>query len=107
MRQPIPEQGRWLKQVVGGLFAYRAVPANRAGTSAFRCHLTVLWLRALRRRSQKDATTWERMAKLAEDWLPKPRILHPWPSQRFTVKHLRWEPSARIGSARIWAGGAQ
>ena len=33
--------------------------------------------------------TWEQMEKLAEEWLPKPRILHPWPSQRFAVKHPR------------------
>jgi RNA-directed DNA polymerase len=29
------------------------------------------------------------MAKLADDWLPKPRILHPWPNQRFAVRHPR------------------
>ena len=29
------------------------------------------------------------MMKLADDWLPKPRILHPWPEQRFAVKHPR------------------
>ena len=30
MHQPIPEQGRWLTQVVRGYFAYHAVPTNRA-----------------------------------------------------------------------------
>ena len=30
---------------------------------------------------------WERMAKLADEFLPKPRVLHPWPSVRFTVRH--------------------
>jgi RNA-directed DNA polymerase len=29
------------------------------------------------------------MTKLADDWLPKPRILHPWPNQRFAVRHPR------------------
>jgi hypothetical protein len=41
--------------------------------------------------------------KLAERWLPKPRISHPWPSQRFRVKHPRWEPYPGIrlyGSVR-------
>ena len=28
MHQPIPEQGKWLRQVVGGFFAYHAVPTN-------------------------------------------------------------------------------
>ena len=107
MHQSIPQQGRWLKQVITGFFNYHAVPTNSAALSAFRYHLTVLWLRTLRRRSQKDRMTWARMAKLAADWLPKPRILHPWPSQRFAVKHPRWEPCAGIPLARFCAGGAQ
>ena len=28
MHWPIPEQGEWLKQVVGGFFNYHAVPTN-------------------------------------------------------------------------------
>jgi len=47
------------------------------------------------------------LRKLANDWLPKPRILHPWPSARFAVRHPRWEPYARIGHVRFCAGGAQ
>ena len=38
-----------------------------------------------RRRSQKDRFPWERMKKLANDFLPQPKILHPWPSVRFAV----------------------
>jgi len=101
MHRPVPEQGRWLNQVVSGFFAYHAVPTNIRALVAFRYHVTVLWRRALRRRSQKDACTWERIAKMANDWLPTPHILHPWPNQRFAVKHPRQEPSARIGHARI------
>jgi chromate transporter len=48
-----------------------------------------LWRRTLRRRSQKDGFTWERVTKLVADWLPVPRILHPWPDRRFAVKHPR------------------
>ena len=107
MHQPIPEQGYWLKQVVTGFFAYHAVPTNSAALETFRHYVTDLWRRSLQRRSQKDRMTWERMAMLANDWLPKPRILHPWPNARFAVRHPRWEPSARIGPARICAGGAQ
>jgi len=89
MHQPIPEQGRWLRQVVTGFFAYHAVPTNGRSLGAFRYHVTNLWRRSLRRRSQKDHTTWARVTKLADDWLPRPRILHPWPNQRFAVKHPR------------------
>jgi group II intron reverse transcriptase/maturase len=87
--QPLPVQGRWLRQVVRGFFAYHAVPTNSRALGAFRYHVTNLWRRTLRRRSQKDRTTWARITKLADDWLPRPRILHPWPSQRFAVKHPR------------------
>ncbi len=89
MHQPIPEQGQWLAQVVSGFFAYHAVPTNFAALSEFRHHVTWLWLRTLRRRSQKDDTPWTRMEKLAADLLPKPKILHPWPAVRFAVKHPR------------------
>jgi RNA-directed DNA polymerase len=87
--QPIPEQGKWLRQVVMGHFAYYAVPTNSRALSAFRHHVVDLWRRSLRRRSQKDHTTWDRIAKLADDWLPKPRVLHPWPNQRLAVIHPR------------------
>jgi isoquinoline 1-oxidoreductase beta subunit len=30
-----------------------------------------------------------RMSKLADGWLPAPRILHPWPDLRFAVTHPR------------------
>jgi RNA-directed DNA polymerase len=94
MHDPIPEQGRWLKQVVMGFFAYHAVPTNAKALGAFRHYVTDRWRRTLRRRSQKDGMTWERIRKIAAAWLPQPRILHPWPDQRFAVTHPRWEPSA-------------
>jgi RNA-directed DNA polymerase len=94
MHQPIPEQGSWLAQVVRGYFAYHAVPTNYAALGAFRHRVVHLWLRTLRRRSQNVDLVWDRMAQIADGWLPRPRILHPWPNQRFAVKHPRWEPYA-------------
>jgi hypothetical protein len=90
----IPGQGRWLRSVVTGYFAYHAVPTNYRALGAFHHHVTDLWRRSLRRRSQRDGLTWNRMSKIAGDWLPTPRILHPWPERRFAVKYPRWEPSA-------------
>jgi RNA-directed DNA polymerase len=107
MHEPIPKQGKWLAHVVGGYFNYHAVPTNRRALMAFRFFVTELWRRTLRRRSQKDGMTWQRMTRLAADWLPPPRILHPWPTARFAVTHPRWEPYARIGPVRFCAGGAQ
>ena len=89
MHDAIADQGLWLRAVVRGFFAYHAVPTNSRALGAFRYHVTQLWFRALRRRSQKDGMTWDRMAKLAAEWLPSPRVLHPWPNQRFAVKHPR------------------
>jgi RNA-directed DNA polymerase len=89
MHQPIPQQATWLKQVVVGYFRYHAVPTNWAALAAFRDGVIERWRRSLSRRSQKGDFNWERMRKLADDWLPKPRILHPWPNQRFAVKHPR------------------
>jgi RNA-directed DNA polymerase len=89
MHQPIPEQGRWLRQVVAGYFNYHAVPTNSAALAAFRYHATNLWRRSLARRSQKGWVTWARMTRLVNDWLPKPKILHPWPEKRFAVRHSR------------------
>lgn len=94
MHQPIGVQGKWLGQVVRGYYNYHAVPTNYRALAVFRHHVTKLWRRSLRRRSQKDRTTWERITKPADDFLPKPRILHPWPHARFAVTHPRQEPSA-------------
>jgi RNA-directed DNA polymerase len=107
MHQPIPEQGKWLRQVVRGYFNYHAVPTNAHALAVFRHHVTDLWRRTLRRRSQKDRMTWERMTQLVSDWLPEPIILHPWPSDRFAVTHPRWEPYAGKPLVRLCAGGAR
>lgn len=107
MHWPIPEQGQYLKQVVTGFLAYHAVPTNGRALGAFRDRVVTLWLRTLRRRSQKDKTSSRKIKKLADVWLPKPRILHPWPHDRFAVKHSRQEPYAGNPPVRICAGGAR
>jgi RNA-directed DNA polymerase len=89
MHQPIPVQGKWLKQVIRGYFNYHAVPTNNRALVGFRDEIVRSWRRVLNRRSQRDSNGWEQMKALADDWLPKPRILHPWPNQRFAVRHLR------------------
>jgi RNA-directed DNA polymerase len=89
MHRPIPETGKWLGQIVTGYFAYHAVPTNSPALSAFRYHVLVLWHRQLCRRSQRARVLWPRMTKLADEFLPPPRVLHPWPSVRFAVRHPR------------------
>jgi hypothetical protein len=71
------------------------VPTNKhRALNAFRFHATDIWRQTLRRRSQKGDITWERITRLANDWLPHAKILHPWPQQRFAVGHPMWEPDA-------------
>ena len=105
--QDVAEQGQWLAGVMRGYFAYHAIPTNNRALQAFRHHVINLWRRALRRRSQRDRTTWADMDRLAARFLPKPRITHPWPAQRFRVRHPRWEPYAGMPHVRFCAGGAQ
>src|SRR5712691_7086887 len=92
---------------VTGFFAYHAVPTNFKAISAFRDHVTSLWHRTLRRRSQKAGLTRECMTRITTAWLPKPRILHPWPSECFAVKHPHENESARDRPLRIWGGAAR
>src|SRR6266487_3563441 len=87
--KPIDEQGRWLATVIKGYFAYFAVPTNTYLLSAFRYHISMKWFQSLRRRSQRHRLTWERMSRLINRFLPSPRVLHPWPDQRFGVTYSR------------------
>jgi RNA-directed DNA polymerase len=87
---PVPEQARWLRSVIQGFFNYHAVPGNRDALDAFRTLVARAWFKSLRRRSQKaKSLTWQRMKPKIEVWLPRPRILHPYPNQRLCVSYPR------------------
>jgi len=62
MHWPIPEQGKWLGQLLRGHFGYFAVPTNIRALTAHRYRVVDVWRRSLQRRSQKDGATWERVA---------------------------------------------
>ena len=85
----VAELGKWLRSVVQGYFNYHAVPGNLASLRSFRLQVIRRWMRALRRRSQKSRMTWPRLVAIAERWLSKPSILHPYPNLRFDAKHPR------------------
>src|ERR1700716_3038349 len=53
MHQPIPQQGKWLRQVVTGYFNYHAVPTNSRALALFWVEITKRWRRVLNRRSQR------------------------------------------------------
>jgi group II intron reverse transcriptase/maturase len=107
MHETIDQQGVWLQSVVRGFYGYHAVPTNAGALWDFRFNITDIWRRSLQRRGQKHGVTWKRMTVLQDRWLPRPRITHPWPSQRFAVNHPRWEPYAGNPHVRFCAGGAR
>ena len=85
MHDPVPEVGAWLRAVLNGYYRYFAVPGNGWALGSFRHRLVRLWRHSLSRRSQTGHVSWARMSRLAALWLPTPRILHPYPSQRLCV----------------------
>jgi RNA-directed DNA polymerase len=88
MHDPLRQTGEWLKSVVHGYFNYYAVPGNIGSLSLFRDRLLGLWWHTLCRRSQQRLP-WEKMLGLGDRWLPRPRVLHPYPVKRFAASHPR------------------
>jgi hypothetical protein len=89
MHDPVPQTGERLKSVVQGYFNYHAVPGNLKSLAVFRDRTLGLWWRTLRRRSQQRQFSWTRMLTLGHRWLPQPRVLHPYPADRFAASHPR------------------
>jgi group II intron reverse transcriptase/maturase len=89
MHDPVPQTGAWLRSVVQGYFNYFAVPGNLDSIGLFRERALRYWGQALKRRSQIRRYAWVRRLKLAAQWLPQPRVLHPWPLDRFAATHPR------------------
>jgi RNA-directed DNA polymerase len=65
---------------------------NVIRVSRFHTELGKLWMKALRRRSQRYRLVWARFGQLLRDALPQTRVVHPWPNKRFDGIHSRQEP---------------
>jgi group II intron reverse transcriptase/maturase len=85
MHDPVPEVGKWLRTVVEGHNRYYGVPMNGPALVRFRFQVVRRWHRALSRRSQNGRVLWDRMLRIANRWLPTPRIHHPYPLRRLGV----------------------
>ena len=82
--------GSWLSSVYRGWCQYYAVPGNYKRLQQFRTALQDIWYRVLLRRSQRACRlTWFKFSKLSRRWLPTPKILHPYPNERFARLYLR------------------
>jgi group II intron reverse transcriptase/maturase len=86
MHQPIKEVGKWLKAVVTGHYQYYGVIGNYRAMNALWYRVCCHWRRMLMRRSQKGYITWNRMSTIVKHWLQTPRICHPHPLARFSVR---------------------
>ena len=84
MHQPLPELGAYVRAGVTGHVPYYGVPMNYPSLFAFARHVSRLWWRTLRRRSQRHLP-WHRMRRYITRWVPPVRICHPYPLVRFGV----------------------
>lgn len=83
MNEDVTVQGKWMRTVVQGCFGYHAIPGNMKAVDTFYTEVGRMRYKTLCRRSQKKRLTWEKMYLIINQWLPKTRILHPWPEKRF------------------------
>jgi group II intron reverse transcriptase/maturase len=83
----VVEQQAWLSRVLDGHYRYYGVPNNSRYLQKFRKAVYRMWLRSLQRRSQRARMTVDARRAFAKRFpLPRPRIHHPWPSQRFALR---------------------
>jgi group II intron reverse transcriptase/maturase len=94
MHEPIVSVGEWLHKVILGYYRYHAVPGNTDRLRVFGQRVRRLWRLTLGRRSQKGMLPWDRLTPIFDRWIPVPRVLHPYPTERFLATHPRWEPYA-------------
>ena len=83
MHDPVPKVGKWLGSVIRGFVQYFGVPMNSRALGVFRSTISWYWLRTLRRRSQRHTVDSDRMKRLVALYLPKVRIVHPYPTLRW------------------------
>jgi group II intron reverse transcriptase/maturase len=95
MHSRIGEVGAWLGSVVRGHYQYFGVPRNSAALASFRFAVVGLWHKTLRRRSQRTTMTRARMTRIADLWIPQPRIVHPYPNQRLRLVKTRGRSPVR------------
>jgi len=87
--QSVKQQTEWLVRVLRGHYQYYGVPGNGRALNAFHSGVKWHWIRCLRRKSQRSNWTWERFIKKLVPRLPVPRIVHPYPLDRFDAKYPR------------------
>lgn len=85
MHDGIAAVGEWLASVVRGHHVYYGVPGNERRLRAFNYRVFQSWWAVINRRSQKGRISLTRMTRIAARWLPRPRLHHPYPTDRLRV----------------------
>ena len=75
MHMPIRSRGA-PRLVLNGFYNYYAVPTNFRALNSFYWHILRYWQHCLRRRSQRHRLTRRKMMRIAERWLPSPKLQH-------------------------------
>jgi hypothetical protein len=86
MHESIAATGEWLNLLLKGHLNYFAVSGNSPSLWWFFNEVRWLWLRSLRRRSQKASLSWEKFIRLTGRFFPPIKILHPLPLRRFDAR---------------------
>ena len=84
--EPPAKQHRWLCSVVRGHYNYYGVPTNHRALAAFHRAVQQCWYRELQRRDQRSRWSVSKYKHFDTRYpLPAPRVVHPWPNQRFAA----------------------
>ena len=82
-------RGRMAERCRGRLLPLSCCTGEHVVLGRFRDRLCRFWRHVLRRRSQRRRPNWDRLRPTFERWIPRPRVLHPYPNVRFACQHPR------------------
>jgi len=83
LHEPFSKTGEWLHRVLLGHLNYFAVTGNLRSVQCFFVRVRRMWLRSLRRRSQRNRMSWLRFSAICARFVPIIHVTHPYPDQRF------------------------
>ncbi len=86
MHDRVIDTGRWVTKVLQGHVNYFSVSGNSPSLWLFYNEVRTLWIKSLRRRSQKGFISWEKFLCLTNRYFPRIRLIHPHPCYRFDAR---------------------
>ncbi len=86
LHDSVVDTGKWLSRVLQGHLNYFSVSGNSPSIWLFFTEVRKLWLKSLRRRSQKAYINWENFVRITNRFFPRIRLLHPHPCYRFDAR---------------------